>query len=86
MLSYNKNKSGKDYFISIYDLEGFLQGGVDTLVINNIEDLADSVNKLIASDNMYSDNGMHRYKQNHTAQAVAARYLKLALTAGSSIS
>ncbi len=75
--------------ISIYDLEGFLHNDVDTMVINDIENLSSSVNNLIKTEalyNSYCEKGLRRYNQNYTAQAVGERYLKLALTEGYSIS
>jgi len=71
--------------ISIYDLEGFLNNGVDTLVINNIENLSSSVNNLIKTEalyNSYCEKGLRRYNQNYTAQAVGERYLMVAKTDG----
>ena len=71
--------------ISIYDLEGFLKNGVDTMVINDIDNLPESINELVVSDDVYraySDKGMLRYKQNYTAKAVGERYLEVAKTNG----
>lgn len=74
--------------VSMYDLEGFLKEGIDTLVVNDMDKLPEAINELFVSDEMFNEyqrNGVQRYRQDYTAEAAGKSYLNIAMTVGASI-
>jgi len=66
--------------IATHKLKGFLNSGVDTLVVNRYQDLPQAINELFSSPDkqeFYSANGIKRYHNNLTAEAVGEQYLKI---------
>lgn len=65
--------------IATHKLDGFLQAGIDTLVVDGYKELPRIINELIASQELqqhYSDNGKLRYDNHLTAKAVGEKYLE----------
>ena len=70
--------------VALHDLDSYLKDTVDTLIVRDVGDLSAEIDQLISSNEMYIEyahNGMRRYNQNYTANAIGEKYLSLALTA-----
>jgi glycosyltransferase involved in cell wall biosynthesis len=66
--------------IATHHLDGFLLDGVDTLIANGIDDIPQTINKLLGSNELrrkLMQNGFNRYRSSHSAKAVGDAYLEV---------
>ncbi len=66
--------------IATHTLDGFLRAGIDTMVVDGYQNLPQTINTLIASQDLqkrYAQNGQARFHDYLTAKAVGERYLQI---------
>jgi len=66
--------------IATHTLDGFLRAGIDTMVVDGYQNLPQTINTLIASQDLqkrYAQNGQARFHDYLTDKAVGEQYLQI---------